>query len=241
MLCHVSSVRVASCQPETTCFLPPTALAYSAAPIHSASPATSSSVEGAAATLMGIKLRERSAAYVPTPKKPLAAAARGGTKRLVAANSKNKHKSNLGGSKGIVKKAANRTSRNQRTPGTSTRKPSHGATSKVMLQRTLNSNSSSEAAGAEQAGSGPPGDAVSVDSPTARLCANCGTSRTPLWRKHKATGADLCNACALYCNSNGELDMVHCEAVVKHLLRKSATLKRHGSGSVPYPALADLK
>ena len=34
-------------------------------------------------------------------------------------------------------------------------------------------------------------------------CAHCNTSRTPLWRKDRATGLMLCNACGIYLKTHG--------------------------------------
>ncbi len=33
------------------------------------------------------------------------------------------------------------------------------------------------------------------------MCANCGTTQTPMWRK--ASGIVMCNACAVYYKTNG--------------------------------------
>ncbi len=35
------------------------------------------------------------------------------------------------------------------------------------------------------------------------VCANCGTTKTPLWRKDKDTGATMCNACGIYKQTHG--------------------------------------
>ncbi len=42
----------------------------------------------------------------------------------------------------------------------------------------------------------------SGDPPVAKVCSNCGTSRTPFWRKDKVDGQPLCNACGLYSAKN---------------------------------------
>lgn len=36
------------------------------------------------------------------------------------------------------------------------------------------------------------------------VCANCSTTSTPLWRKDKATGHNLCNACGIYLKTHGK-------------------------------------
>lgn len=36
----------------------------------------------------------------------------------------------------------------------------------------------------------------------AQVCKNCGTQSTPFWRKDKADGKPLCNACGLYFSKN---------------------------------------
>ena len=39
--------------------------------------------------------------------------------------------------------------------------------------------------------------------PPNQTCANCHTSSTPLWRKDRATGTVLCNACGIYLKTHG--------------------------------------
>ena len=34
-------------------------------------------------------------------------------------------------------------------------------------------------------------------------CGNCGTANTPLWRKDRATGLVMCNACGIYLKTHG--------------------------------------
>jgi len=36
-----------------------------------------------------------------------------------------------------------------------------------------------------------------------KTCANCGTFSTPMWRKDKLTGAQVCNACGIYTKNHG--------------------------------------
>lgn len=36
------------------------------------------------------------------------------------------------------------------------------------------------------------------------LCARCGTSKTPLWRKPPGTDTKLCNACGIYLKTHGK-------------------------------------
>ena len=36
----------------------------------------------------------------------------------------------------------------------------------------------------------------------AKVCSNCGTRKTPFWRKNKVGGLPLCNACGLYSAKN---------------------------------------
>ena len=37
-----------------------------------------------------------------------------------------------------------------------------------------------------------------------RVCCNCGSTKTPFWRKHRASGKPLCNACGLYSAKNDD-------------------------------------
>ncbi|KAL6784064.1 hypothetical protein ACKKBG_A04655 [Auxenochlorella protothecoides x Auxenochlorella symbiontica] len=37
-----------------------------------------------------------------------------------------------------------------------------------------------------------------------RTCSNCGVTATPFWRKSRASGLPLCNACGLYSAKNGD-------------------------------------
>ena len=40
--------------------------------------------------------------------------------------------------------------------------------------------------------------ALAVLPPGAKVCENCGTTSTPLWRKDRATGMMMCNACGIF-------------------------------------------
>ena len=40
-------------------------------------------------------------------------------------------------------------------------------------------------------------------SPLQQTCANCGTNKTPLWRKDKQSGETMCNACGIYKQTHG--------------------------------------
>jgi GATA-binding protein, other eukaryote len=55
-------------------------------------------------------------------------------------------------------------------------------------------------------GSGPPGSSPSISSrsaATGQTCSNCGTTRTPLWRRSPA-GEIICNACGLYLKARNQ-------------------------------------
>ena len=41
------------------------------------------------------------------------------------------------------------------------------------------------------------------DPAGAQTCANCGVTKTPLWRHDKATGQAFCNACGIYYKTHG--------------------------------------
>ena len=40
-----------------------------------------------------------------------------------------------------------------------------------------------------------------ADAIPSQVCANCGTTSTPLWRKEG--GINMCNACGIYCECGG--------------------------------------
>lgn len=42
-----------------------------------------------------------------------------------------------------------------------------------------------------------------MDPDGAQTCANCGVTKTPLWRHDKATGQAFCNACGIYYKTHG--------------------------------------
>jgi hypothetical protein len=56
--------------------------------------------------------------------------------------------------------------------------------------------------GASPAVSGGGGAVAGGDRPV-QVCANCGTTKTPLWRKDKETGESNCNACGIYKQTHG--------------------------------------
>lgn len=45
---------------------------------------------------------------------------------------------------------------------------------------------------------------ASVDDQHAKMCFNCGTTSTPLWRKDKALDIIMCNACGIYFKNHGK-------------------------------------
>lgn len=48
-----------------------------------------------------------------------------------------------------------------------------------------------------------PGRSHSGKTAAGKVCCNCGTSNTPLWRKDKPTGLLFCNACGIYFKNHG--------------------------------------
>ncbi|ANB14772.1 Gzf3p [Sugiyamaella lignohabitans] len=53
-----------------------------------------------------------------------------------------------------------------------------------------------------------PAHGPSSSVPTAQVCSNCGTTRTPLWRR-APTGETICNACGLYLKARNTSRPVH--------------------------------
>jgi len=45
---------------------------------------------------------------------------------------------------------------------------------------------------------------AAVDDQNAKVCFNCGTTSTPLWRKDKALDIIMCNACGIYFKNHGK-------------------------------------
>lgn len=52
------------------------------------------------------------------------------------------------------------------------------------------------------------GKGVDVAGPSAQMCSNCGTTRTPLWRR-SPEGRVICNACGLYLKARNTHRPVH--------------------------------
>ncbi|CAG9460836.1 unnamed protein product [Pedinophyceae sp. YPF-701] len=59
------------------------------------------------------------------------------------------------------------------------------------------------AGGAPSASAGSPAGASPAPPSDAKVCANCHTTSTPLWRKDKQTGTLMCNACGIYFKNHG--------------------------------------
>lgn len=66
------------------------------------------------------------------------------------------------------------------------------------------------------------------------LCSNCGTTKTPLWRKDRTTGTTMCNACGIYKQSHGFNRPVNgMQVAPQPIARRCAGLRaRHGSPGV---------
>ncbi|CAN6608435.1 hypothetical protein TRVA0_003S04478 [Trichomonascus vanleenenianus] len=107
------------------------------------------------------------------------------------------------------------------------RRPSATSTTKAMEGGTYSSFQVFQATppgskGSPPAISTPPGETVQemppkkeenhVDkaqaTPSAQFCSNCGTTRTPLWRR-APDGSTICNACGLYLKSRNAQRPVH--------------------------------
>ena len=66
-------------------------------------------------------------------------------------------------------------------------------------------------------------------------CAHCNTSNTPLWRKDRATGLMLCNACGIYLKTHGKHRPLDGAFKSNGAIRPTAPSKKP---SVPPPAAA---
>ncbi|GIM09499.1 hypothetical protein Vretimale_13331 [Volvox reticuliferus] len=106
------------------------------------------------------------------------------------------------------------TSRRKARPGADRQRPNSAssAPSPEVRDRGGSGSGNAGAAGEAQPSGGAGGAESATWQPPPRpprnhkgplLCANCGTTQTPLWRKDRVTGETVCNACGIYKQTHG--------------------------------------
>ncbi|GLC41051.1 hypothetical protein PLESTB_000948700 [Pleodorina starrii] len=93
-------------------------------------------------------------------------------------------------------------------PGVGRRGCASRRKARPLTDRQRPSSGGSDPGSEQQGGEGCGGTACPPPRPPRNhkgllLCANCGTTQTPLWRKDRETGETVCNACGIYKQTHG--------------------------------------